>query len=107
MKPLPYLVKEFASPTILQLDIAFALAPLLEILQLILDFLRNSTALDQMAVHVLTRRVGAHTLGRGGEVLAQAGMAGAVLALEASVADGPLGSGDVPIGGGEGSGLDL
>ena len=43
-----------------------------------------------MAVHVLARRIGAHALGRGGEVLAEAGMTGAMLALEASVANGSL-----------------
>ena len=90
MKPLPNLVKELSSPSILQLDIAFSFTALLEILQLVLDFLWDSSALDEMAVHVLTRRIGAHALGRGGKVLAEAGMTGAMLALEASVANGSL-----------------
>ena len=107
MKSLPYLVEELSSPSVLQFDVAFALSTLLQILQLVLDLLRNSSALDQMTVHVLTRRVGAHALGRGGEVLAQAGVTSTMLALKASVANGPLGSGDVAIGGGEGGGLDL
>ena len=107
MKPLPNLLKELASPSILQLDIAFSFSALLQVLKLILDLLWNSSAFDEMAVHVLTCRVGTHTLGRGGEVLAKAGMTSTMLALEASVTDGSLGSGDVAIGCGERSWLDL
>ena len=109
MKPLPHLIKEFSAPSVRQFHIAIAPASsaLFHVLELVLDSLRNPPALDQMAMDVLARRVGAHAFGGGGEVLAQPGVAGTMPALEASKPDWPLGPGDEAIGLGECRGLEL
>lgn len=64
MKPFPHFIEEFSSPSVRQFHIALAPSAFLQVLELVLDALRNPPALDQVTVNVLARRVGAHALGR-------------------------------------------